>query len=254
MTSTVKGIFQTYVEGATGLPLSGATITVYNELNGSAATIYSDRAGTSKTNPFTSDSNGFVQFYADAGRYKIVATSGAFTSELRNVPIGDSKETDRVVNVAAAPTINDDSNSGYLIGQIWRDISASPTDYYICEDNTVGAAEWRQMEVWLNNRVASGKVVKTISATSYTVLNSDLGKVLYFTAGSSVALTVPAGLTVDDGTSIDFHFEVAQGGAGVVDWSGSPSATVNGDTATTTQYQIAIFRSVANDSFIARVI
>lgn len=143
--STVKTAWQAYVEGSDGLPLPGATITVTNERTGSLATIYSDRAGTAKTNPFTSDSDGLVRFYADNGRYKIVAVSGSETSTLRDVPIGNMQESDTVESYARSPLVTDDIDDGFLIGQIWRDTSTSPNDYYLCDDNTAGAAVWLKM-------------------------------------------------------------------------------------------------------------
>lgn len=48
-----------------------STITVYRAGTLTLATIYTDSSGTSKANPFTADSSGYYEFYADNGRYDI---------------------------------------------------------------------------------------------------------------------------------------------------------------------------------------
>lgn len=49
----------------------GSTVGVYLVGTNTLATIYSDSSGTLKTNPFTSDSNAYYEFYANNGRYDI---------------------------------------------------------------------------------------------------------------------------------------------------------------------------------------
>lgn len=49
----------------------GATVTVYNAGTLTPATIYSDNAGTAKSNPFTADSTAYWFFFADAATYDI---------------------------------------------------------------------------------------------------------------------------------------------------------------------------------------
>jgi hypothetical protein len=49
----------------------GATVTVYLTGTTNLATIYSDNAGTVKSNPFTADSNAKYEFYVDNGKYDI---------------------------------------------------------------------------------------------------------------------------------------------------------------------------------------
>lgn len=44
-------------------------------------------------------------------------------------------------SATSAPTVNDDADSGYSVGSLWIDTS-SPNEAYRCTDNTVGAAEW----------------------------------------------------------------------------------------------------------------
>ncbi|MHC4735647.1 MAG: hypothetical protein ACYTDW_14505 [Planctomycetota bacterium] len=58
---------------ASGAPLGGATITVYDVGTFDLALIYDDDlpTPTAKANPFIADGNGYFFFYAAAGRYDI---------------------------------------------------------------------------------------------------------------------------------------------------------------------------------------
>lgn len=79
-----------------GTVVSGASVAVVSETTGGLATIYSDRAGlVSITNPTTTDSDGFVGFYAAGDAYKITATKAGTTREFRYVGIGTSQEEDK---------------------------------------------------------------------------------------------------------------------------------------------------------------
>jgi|GEM_PF-3786878 len=64
-------------------PLSAAdtttSISVVNSSDAAVATIYSDRDGAAKTNPFNIATTGQIELYADPGRYDITATRGADT-------------------------------------------------------------------------------------------------------------------------------------------------------------------------------
>ncbi len=74
--------WQRTIVTAAGDIVANAEIHVVVEATGLDADIYSDRDGTTPlTNPFFSDSNGFAQFYAAPGEYRITATgpSGSVT-------------------------------------------------------------------------------------------------------------------------------------------------------------------------------
>ena len=43
---------------------------------------------------------------------------------------------------AAAPTVNDDSSQGFVIGSAWVDTSTTPDDLYLCTSAALGAATW----------------------------------------------------------------------------------------------------------------
>ena len=250
---SIKSVWQKYIEDTvTGLPVAGASVEVRREADGTLATLYSDRDGAAQTNPITSDSNGLARFYADAGSYKVTATFGVETSIFRYVAIGDSSETDRVYQTSASPTALDDINAGFIVGQLWQDDSSSPSDYYMCEDNTAAAAVWTIMAI--GDKLDKTVQVKIIPDTSYTVLDSDNGKLLVFTSATAVAFTVPDGLDSGDGDSTGFNFYIAQNDTGEVDWSGSPQTTINNknaETMTDGQYSLVTFVSTSADVFIS---
>lgn len=82
-------------------------------------------------------------------------------------------------------------------------------------DASTGAADFGlTSESWV------GVNVETITA-GRTLANEDLGKTLYYTGGSNITLTVPAGLTPG------FRIRVVQGSTGKVTFAGSGVA-VNG--------------------------
>jgi hypothetical protein len=43
---------------------------------------------------------------------------------------------------AAAPTVNDDSSRGFVVGSAWVDTSATPDALYLCTSDALGAATW----------------------------------------------------------------------------------------------------------------
>ena len=69
-----------------GAPLYASTIatsvTVINKETGLLASLWEDRDGLIvKSNPFTLDEAGVIEFYADSGRYDITAVNGPSTPE-----------------------------------------------------------------------------------------------------------------------------------------------------------------------------
>lgn len=70
-----NAIWQATIVDQSGNVLPGAEVEVVNESTGLPAPLFSTRAGTTKSNPFFADANGFAQFYAAPGLYRITATS-----------------------------------------------------------------------------------------------------------------------------------------------------------------------------------
>ena len=87
--------YQSTAVDEAGNVLSGATVTVRREADGSLASIKSDRGGASaKANPFTTDADGAFDFYAVGGAYKITVVSGSLTRTYRYVALGTAAELD----------------------------------------------------------------------------------------------------------------------------------------------------------------
>ena len=70
-----------------GYVASSASVTVKRTGTSTNATIYSDAAGTSKSNPFTAAADGFYSFYVDNGSYDIVTAATTWT-DIRVSEIG----------------------------------------------------------------------------------------------------------------------------------------------------------------------
>lgn len=77
------GVWQsTIVSESTGLPVPGASVTVTIADTSTLAVLFSDRDGLNPiSNPFPSNTHGFVRLYCTPGRYDIVATYGIDQSE-----------------------------------------------------------------------------------------------------------------------------------------------------------------------------
>lgn len=85
-----------------GNAATGTTITVRNTGLGTKADIYSDTGMTSKTNPFTVDSNANYEFYVANGRYDIIQDEGLPTEiTLTDVSIFDVEEYFNTPGIAA---------------------------------------------------------------------------------------------------------------------------------------------------------
>jgi hypothetical protein len=132
----------------------GAQIDVIDENTGVAPAggIWSDRAGTmALTNPFFADSNGFAQFYAEPGEYRITATGIGGSVVWRYQVLAG---TAAIENLAASPL---GANAGeiMILGSygIGRSISIS--------DLTIPPTGW------VNTRGFSCKVNTSFQPTGY---------------------------------------------------------------------------------------
>lgn len=79
----------------------GCTVTVYLAGTTTIATIFANNSGTSKANPFTSDSNAFWFFYVDDGRYDVKFSGTGISTPFT---IGDIIVFDNTVSYAGAST------------------------------------------------------------------------------------------------------------------------------------------------------
>lgn len=100
-------VYQASIVNDAGDILPGAEVEVILESTGLPATIYSTRGGAALSNPMFADANGFAQFYADAGEYRISATSGVFSQVWRYVRLGDGGSNDTGTNFDQIPLNSD---------------------------------------------------------------------------------------------------------------------------------------------------
>lgn len=84
------GVFQRTIVDNSGDTIGGATVEVRRESDGALVPLFADRDGTGGVaNPATAGPDGFLQFYAARGRYRIKATSGSYARTWRDVPLVD---------------------------------------------------------------------------------------------------------------------------------------------------------------------
>ncbi len=103
-------VWQGFAQNDAGDVLDTATVTVTLAGTTTKPALFSDEDGTgSKTNPFNTDSSGFVQFYTAPAIVDIVATKGAFSVTFSNVRIGlpDALQTVSTLGELLATTPSD---------------------------------------------------------------------------------------------------------------------------------------------------
>lgn len=91
----------------------------------------------------------------------------------------------------------------------------------------------------LADKLGGGAGTNTQSGTTYTLQSSDNGKVVNFTSGSSVAVTVPSGL------GATFQCLITQSGAGQLTFTGSGATVNNRQSFTKTAGQYAVVSLLA---------
>jgi hypothetical protein len=117
------------------------------------------------------------------------------------------------LNASVAPTANDDSGSGYVIGSRWIDTTANKS--YQCVDATVAAAVWNELSAG-GSTVIYSQARLTLSSTLPVMTTDTVGTILYllpfggnqysvydgadwqtFTLGSSGININTSGLSID---------------------------------------------------------
>lgn len=130
-----KSVFQgTITSNTTGLPVSGAQVTIRNESDNSPASLWTDRAGTNpQGNPVTTDINGFFRVYLNPGRYKVTATGpGLSGTPLRDQLIFDEALTtivdieEFILDAASQAADNADLARQYATNDEDEPVSGSP--------------------------------------------------------------------------------------------------------------------------------
>lgn len=69
------------------------------------------------------------------------------------------------INATVAPTVNEDSNDGYVVGSWW--IDTTHDESYQCLDATVGAAVWRRFEPYSTDLAAMAALTSAANTMYY---------------------------------------------------------------------------------------
>jgi hypothetical protein len=86
----MRKYFDTVIDSTSGTPVNGASVLVTRSVGGALAQLYSDNGTTTKTNPTTTDANGFFDFHVQNGLYVVtVSKTGMATRTFTDVLIED---------------------------------------------------------------------------------------------------------------------------------------------------------------------
>lgn len=213
-----------------------ATITVYKESDGLLATIYSDRTGTSKANPFTLSNSdyGLAFFHAAGGAYKVVATDGSWSQTWRYEPVGTAGEYDvgSFIGSGQAPTIAIGRTALKAVD------TATYKAAYLVESGRDGSFVWKSgdysAQVALDTQEGVFVKADAVAASSgawVRALSNDLRAEMFGAVGDTkvydAACTISSGspnLTVTGATftANDVGKKIVIGGAGT---AGAPLVT-----------------------------
>ncbi len=196
---------------------------------GIKATIYADAAGNALSNPFTSGTNGFWQFYAANGRYDVQLSGGGLpiptsvSDVLLFDPVGAKYvTTDTVQTITAtknwnAPQVMNSGTSGQVtLGPtVWAPLNDGIVD--LGTDATHG----------FNHLFLSGPARFNSNIDSRGSANNFYGSTFFRTA-SLFQLLSGSTFTIDSGTT----FTINSGGTGAVamgttQWAPSTDASVD---------------------------
>ena len=124
-------VFQATIVNSSGDIIPSAVVTVLDEITGLGLTIYSDRAGTvplGTNGVFTAGTDGFAQFFAPAGNYRVKAEQAAsgFEKTWNFVPlVGEAAFVDTGTGAGQVPTNADLPTFGTAAT---ANVQTSPTD------------------------------------------------------------------------------------------------------------------------------
>lgn len=116
------------------------------------------------------------------------------------------------------------------------------------EFSLVSNAGYEMFQVFQDGTTqAQGPLEKTVTGTSYTLLAADRGKLINFTSGSAVTVTIPLDFLTGQLASSVFY--IRQGGAGQITFTGAGGVTlwnVNSQTKTQGQYAMVMLHQMAD--------
>lgn len=182
------------VQDSEGNAQSGVTVTVRRVSDGGLANIFSDNSGTSKSNPFTNDSDGEFFFYAANARYNVFFT-GPITDQIDDVLLYDPDAQTvslklRTDIVTATPPVTELVTGNF---EIWdADGSDQLAQFGFNAGNTLRVVNrFHGGIIQINGENASGTPRTMIQC------DTDVDTRLYHAADSAIALaTISGGIEV----------------------------------------------------------
>jgi len=116
------------------------------------------------------------------------------------------------------------------------------------EFSLVSNAGYEMLQVFQDGTIqAQGPLEKTVTGTSYTLLAADRGKLINFTSGSAIGVTIPLDFLTGQLASSVFY--IRQDGAGQITFTGAGGVTlrnVNSQTKTQGQYAMVMLHQMAD--------
>lgn len=206
-----NSIWQATVQNATGDIIPGAEMTVVDENTGLPATIFSSIGGAALTNPFFADSEGFAQFYAASGTYRVTANDTGTGQSItwRYIRFGDAASRDVGTasgNIPDADDLNMVGNTNYTSGNLNPNVfgGVAAGNYVAVGEALSSSVAAFYLPISMTDDSSSITVVSTFTAENAgggTVYGSGLVPV-HNTAGSNklayITVSGLSGLTVKD--------------------------------------------------------
>lgn len=196
--------------------IPNAIVTVRSETSGALASLFDDRDGTNSIgNPINADSNGYVFFYVEPGRYRITASDGVAEIDWRDVvlpegPLGSSglgEGSDLVTYTRTGESVTDALDKRAIRVSTVSDLKALTN---LIDGQEISLAAWRSgWAATVDGPKGGGSFVVDISDTTTA---EDGGTVFVTSGGVRVKRKDYTELTFEmfgaygDGTNIDTTF------------------------------------------------
>lgn len=188
----VAAIYQGFIKDEAGNIIEGASVEVRDQDTNALVDLWSNRATTStKTNPTTTDANGYFFFYRTAGRYKITVTSATYSATFNNVPIGTAQEYDTGSTTGLIPTVDDLAT--VAVSGSYNDLTNKPTLGTMAALNTgTASGEFRTNT---QNDARFFQIANNLSEGTASAIrtNIQLGSSDVVTFGTVAAATIDTG-------------------------------------------------------------
>jgi hypothetical protein len=203
--------FDTVENSVTGKPVSGASVTVLDGVDGAELTIYTDELlSVEASNPLTTDSTGFFEFYTDQDEgCLVIAYDGATYRTIENVQfLGGSVSTD-LATLAARVDKHDTVfglaasalDLGTFTGSTIADSSAVKVALQALETAVEAAALTMASTVAQSGTPVANSVgflgsPQMADQDDYTLALTDAGGHYYHVSATPHTLTIPANSSV----------------------------------------------------------